>query len=58
MLPVQCLDGWRRRQSFTYLMKRAIGFGVDDARLSLLRLLQRRVGALPLRAVLDSRLDH
>jgi hypothetical protein len=39
-------------------MKRAIGFGVADARLTLLRSLQQCVGTLRLRCALVSRRDH
>jgi hypothetical protein len=52
------LDVSRRRQSFTYLMKQATEFGVVDARPILQRSLQWCAGTLPMRPVLDSRLDH
>ena len=43
------LDVSLKETKLTCLMKRAIGFGVADARLSLLRSLQQCGGMLPLR---------
>jgi hypothetical protein len=52
------LDVSLKEKSFTYLMKQAIEFGVVDARPIPQRSLQQCAGTLPVRPVLDSRLDH